>query len=349
MPRSRKSNRSFSSIIRTIQKKTKTTFVRDMRGRHTKQSRLEKRKKILGSCPSSPTCRSCDCPLDLNITTDDGSALVCTQCGVVDDMPVFDTDQVTIPCIIGSPLYRHRYYFGERILQAKNEEPRLSDEELAILSFVFNLYADSGSARWMEAYFTKDHMSMICRHLINRYPKSFWVRRSERWFQYRTYICGETGIRLPVEVSKMLRILFDAYSYYFQVYLKNNGIKKMNITRLDMIILVLLFSLDESLLPKHGWYFLNPNLVNKTPSIHKNYKKVSEVCKLTNERILLEYHKTISPECYHWFRCGNRFTVPDLDDLVDGALGTYLGAIQYAKYCKDNRLGAHWFYTRKLA
>ena len=120
----------------------------------------------------------------------------------------------------------------------------------------------------------------------------------------------------------------------------------MNITQLDMVILILLYSVSPEYLPVYGWYFLNKNLINKTPSVYKNYNIAKEVCEMTNNMILQEYDSSIPVLCYQWFRLGNKFTVPDLDDLVDGALGSELGAIQYANYCKNNRMGAHMYYKR---
>lgn len=338
--------KTYSRLFKTIKKRNLRTKKRDMRGRHTKESRRLRLMAIKENAPRRPTCASCGADLDYGITTDDGSSLVCRSCGVVDSMPIFDTDCIPIQCIKGSPLYRHRYYFGERVLQARNQEPRLSDEELDSLSLVYNTYKASRHIFWYEGFFTKKHMSMICRHLVKKYPKSFWTRRVERWFQYRTYICGQTGCQLPDAVASTLRFLFDAYSRYFQVHIKDFTNRKTNITQLDMVILVLLYSISPEYLPNFGWYFLNRNLINMTPSVFKNYDIVKQVCNAINERILLEYDNTIPIQCYQWFRSGNKLTVPDLEDLVDGALGSELGAIQYANYCKNNTVGAYRFYKR---
>ena len=336
--------KTFPKLFKTIKKRSQRTKKRDMRGRHTKESRSIRRKLIEANLPKIPRCCGCRNELDYGITTDDGSAIVCRHCGVVDELPIFDTDYIPVPCIPGSPLYRHRYYFGERILQARNAEPRLCDEELDSISLVYDLYKSSNSVFWYEGIFTKKHMSMICRHLVKRFPKSFWTRRVERWFQYRTYICGQTGLQLQDDVAFTLRCLFDAYSRYFQLYVQDFKKKKTNITQLDMVILVLLYSISPYYLPEYGWYFLNRNLINMTPSVFKNYDIVKRVCDMVNERILLEYDNTIPKLCYQWFRMGNKLTVPDLDDLVDGALGSELGAVQYANYRKNNTVGAFMFY-----
>lgn len=336
----------YHRVLKTIKKKSQRSKKVDRRGRHTKESRLQRIKSIQESIPRRPTCTGCGANLNYNITTDDGDALVCQSCGVVDPMPIFDTDEISFPCMPGSPLYRHRYYFGERILQARNSEPRLCDDELDILSLVYNWYRDRDPVFWYEGVFTKRHMSMICRHLVKRYPKSSWTRRVERWFQYRTYICGQTGLQLQDDVAATLRLLFDAYSRYFQIYAKGTTKKRMNITQLDMVMMILLYSVSPEYLPVYGWYFLNKNLINRTPSIYKNYHVAREVCNMANERILSEFDHSIHVLCYQWFRLGNKFVVPDLDDLVNGALGSELGAIQYANYCKNNSIGAYYFYKR---
>jgi len=342
----RNAPKTYSRLFKTIKRRNQRNKGPDMRGRHTKESRLRRLQLIRENIPKRPTCSNCTTDLDYGVTTDDGNALVCRSCGVVDSMPIFDTDYVPIPCIPGSPLYRHRYYFGERILQARNQEPRLTDDELDTLSLVYNAYKARDPIFWYEGVFTKKHMSMICRHLVKRFPKSFWTRRVERWFQYRTYICGQTGLQLPDDIASMLRFLFDAYSRYFQLHVKDFENKKTNITQLDMVILVLLYSISPEYLSIYGWYFLNRNLVNMTPSVFKNYRTVKKVCETINERILLEYDNTIPKMCYQWFRLGNKLTVLELDDLVDGALGSELGAIQYANYRKNNSVGAYMFYKR---
>ncbi len=342
----RNAPKSYRRLFKTIKRRNHRNKGPDMRGRHTKESRLRRLQLIQENIPRSPTCCSCDLDLDYGVTTDDGSALVCRNCGVVDKMPVFDTDHVPVPCIPGSPLYRHRYYFGERILQARNEEPRLTDDELDTISLVYDAYKARDPVFWYEGVFTKIHMSMICRHLVKKFPKSFWTRRVERWFQYRTYICGQTGLQLPQDIANILRFLFDAYSRYFQIHSEFHEEKRSNITQLDMVILVLLYSINPEYLSIYGWYFLNRNLINMTPSVFKNYEIVKKVCETINDRILLEYDNSIPKMCYQWFRLGNKLTVLDLDDLVDGALGSELGAIQYANYRKKNAVGAHMFYKR---
>ena len=338
--------RTFTSLIKTIKKQTQRRKKPDMRGRHTKESRLLKVKLFKENIPKTPSCAGCGMELDYGISTDSGDALVCKYCGVVDALPIFDTDQIPVHCLPGSPLYRHRNYFAERILQAKNEEPRLRPEELDSLALVYNIYRSSQGIFWYEGFFTKKHMSMMCKHLVKRFPKSFWTRRVERWLQFRTYICGHTGNRLPDKAAFILRFLFDAYSRYFEIYTNNSNKKKSNITQLDMVILVLLFSIDPQYLPNYGWYFLNRNLINNTPSVKKNYEIVKGVCNMINDRILQEYDNCIPNMCYQWFRIGNKLTVLDLEELVDGALGSELGAIQYANYCKNNQIGSYLFYNK---
>lgn len=334
----------YASIFKKIKRRELRSKKTDMRGRHTKISRMQKMLALKESLPKSQKCASCAAELDPSFTTDSGDALVCRFCGVVDAMPIFDTDIVPLACLPGSPIYRHRYYFGERVRQAKNQEPRFSDEETDMLSMVHNMYQSSGSLFWNESFFTKKHMSLICTHLVKRFPRSFWTRRCERWLQYRTYICGNTGLQLPDHISESLRSLFDAYSIYFQRY--GAGTQKRNITQLDLVILILLYSLNPKYVNLYGWYFLNKNLVNKTNSVFSNYEAAKNICNTINEQILNEYDKTITADCYRWFRNGNKLEVPDLEDLVGAALASNLGAIQYANYCKNNSIGSYLFYKK---
>lgn len=339
----------YRSVFKTIKKQNLRRKLPDRRGRHTKESRAEKLKLILENIKRRPSCENCAHALSFEITTDCGDALVCSVCGVVDSMPIFDSDSDPVPCIKGSPMYRHRYYFGERIKQAKNEEPRFKDGELDILSKVHDLFTGDASLYWDDRFFTKKHMAIMCRLLTKQFPKSFWTRRSERWFQFRTYICGNTGLQLPQDIAVKLRFLFDAYSRYFQIYITDKKQKKKaNITQLDIVILILLFSLDPKYVNDFGWYFLNKNLINRTPSTFKNYTAAKEICEMINQRILKEYFPTIPVICYRWFRLGNSLKVPDLDDLIDCSLGSELGAIQYANYCKQNTVGAYLFYKRNM-
>lgn len=336
----------FASIFKKIKRRNLRFKKIDMRGRHTKESRLQKIKAFKESIPRKPMCTGCGAYLEYGITTESGDALVCRFCGVVDPVPVFDTDTVPMACLAGSPLYRHRYYFGERIRQAKNQEPRFSDEETNALSVVHNIYQSSGTLFWNENFFTKKHMSLICTHLVKQFPKSFWTRRCERWFQYRTHICGNTGMQLPDSISEILRSLFDAYSRYFQIYVTENEKGKKNITQLDLVILILLYSIEPEYVNTYGWYFLNRNLINKTNSVTSNYETAKKICNTINEKILTEYDNTITIECYWWFRSGNKLTVPDLEDLVSAALASTMGAIQYANYRKNNSVGAYLFYKK---
>lgn len=340
--------RQLFKLVKRIKKASGGVRI-DKRGKHTKKSRLLRIELAKKSLPEKPTCNNCQSILDLTVTTREGDAVVCKNCGVVDGIPIFDEETPTIDCRRGSPLYRHRNYFAERILQARNEEPRFRDEELDILSHIYDIYRNSSLLFWNEKFFSKKHCAIICRHLIKVYPNSIFTRRIERWYQYRIYICGNTGNHIPDDIAFLLRALFDAYSHYFEKALKYEGSKKSNITQLDLVILVLLYSIDPKLVNEYGWYFLNHNLINRTPSIFKNYEKIITVCDLVNERILKEFNFTVPVTCYQWFRLGKKFATPDLEDLINAALSSQLGAAQYANYCKNNKMGAYRFYIKNMS
>lgn len=317
----------------------------DRRGRHTKESRLLKLKKAVSSFPKSPTCNGCHSPLDFNSRTVEGDAMVCTKCGVVDEIVFYDDEPPSLAYLRCSPLYRHRNYFAERILQARNEEPRIRDEELDILSHVNDIYKRSSLLFWNDRFFSKKHCALICNQIHRAYGKTVFTRRSERWYQFRVFICGPTGATISHDLATVLRFLFDAYSKYFEIYLKENNIGKSNITQLDLVILALLYNISPYYVNEFGWYFLNHNIINKTESVYKNYREIQTIFGIINERILKEYFFSVPSACYQWFRENPGLILPDLEDLIDCALYSQLGAIQYANYCKQNQLGSYLFYS----
>ena len=307
----------------------------DRRGRHTKADRIAKRKarskhKIL-------RCRGCNYKLDLSIRTEEGDALVCTNCALVDDEPIFDFEAPVLSDEVQRNVYRHRNYFAERLLQARDKEPRFTENELDILSSVYDIYRVQCPILWSEEYFTKKHCARICRLIVKEYPKSVFRRRLERWFQFRNYICGKVGNELPLHVANALKILFDAYSHYFTVYVKRYNLSRKNITQLDLVILVLLYNLCPDLVNEHGWYFLNNNIMNKTPSTRLDMIRIRSICDMINNNILNCYVSSISPDCYGWFREGNKLIRPPLTVLVNRALSNPMGYYQFLAY-RDTKL-----------
>lgn len=305
---------------------------RDRRGRHTKADRIAKYITFKDSI-KIPTCRGCNTVLDTSIHTKEGDAVVCTTCGLVDDNICFDHEAPVLDHLPHSPFYMHKNYYAEKLLQARNKEPRFRDRELDIMSVVFDIFRDKCPLVWSEEHFTKSHCAQICRLITKHYPKSPFVRRVERWYQYRTYICGVTYGEMSESVATQLRCLFDAFSYFFLLYLQENSLPKRNITQLDLVTLVLLYNLSKYDLAHHGWYFLNHNIVNKTKSVYRDIERIQTICDCINQRILtIKYTNNILPQCYQWFRSGNTLKVPDVDSLLDMALYSPLGAIQFAAH-----------------
>jgi hypothetical protein len=275
--------------------------------------------------------------------TQEGDAVVCSSCGLVDNNTCFDLESPTYDYVPRSPFYKHKNYFAERLLQARNTEPRLSEKELDILSIVYDIYRDTCPEVWTERNFTKKHCGTICRLIKSIYPDSPFNRRIERWYQYRVYMCGPAENELPYRVASQLRFLFDAYAEFFIVHLNENGVARRNITQLDLVILVLLYNLDYTYVNKYGWYFLNHNIVNKTPSVYNDRDTIKEVCKKVNERIIFYHSHNIKQNCYRWFRDGHRLKVPTVDKLLDMCLYTKMGVMQYVNYKKNNQVALLYY------
>lgn len=312
---------------------------RDRRGRHTKAERIARIRAAKKSI-SPYLCRGCNKELNSAIRTEEGDAIVCTNCGLVDDNVCFDYEAPVYDHVPRSPLYRHRNYFAEKLLQARNKEPRLSEKELDIISVIYDIYRDHCPDSWNEANFTKRHMGQICRVIKSVYPNSPFCRRIERWYQYRVYICGNSGYDLDFYVASHLRVLFDAYVHYFLIYLEENNFERKNITQLDLVILILMYNLDKTLLAKYGWYFLNHNIVNCTPSIERDLEVIKQVCNMCNTRLLNDKKSyDITTLCYVWFRKHGPLQVPSLKNIITRCMENPLGVMQYVTYRTCNPAG----------
>jgi len=309
----------------------------DRRGRHTKAERLA-RIRAAKATIVNPKCRGCEALLDIMRKTEEGDAVVCTNCGLVDNNTCFDLESPIYDYVPRSPFYKHKFYFAERLLQARNTEPRLSGKELDILSIVYDTYRDICPLVWSEGNFTKKHCGTICRLIKSIYPKCPFNRRIERWYQYRVYMCGSVPNELTYHIASKLRLLFDAYAEFFLIYLQEKGLERKNITQLDLLILTLLYNLDYNYVRQYGWYFLNHNIVNKTPSVYKHRERIKEICRMINERIIFHHSPNIQPNCYRWFREGNRLKVPGIDTILNMCLYSDMGVKQYVNYKKKNHV-----------
>jgi hypothetical protein len=301
-------------VPKCLRKKKSKTY--DRRGKHTKADRANKAKRCTKIIMQN--CRGCNSLLDQYTRTEEGDALVCTNCALVDDGICFEFETPMVSCGVHSNEYRHKNYFAERILQARDEEPRLTSKELDILSSIYDIYRLHCPTLWAEEYFTKKHAARICRLIVKYYPKSRFRRRLERWYQYRNYLCGRTGTELPLHVANALKVLFNVYSHFFSIYIKEMKLCRRNITQLDLVILVLLYNLGPKIIRAHGWYFLTYNILNKTQSTRLDMIRIKGVCRLINENILkAKPTNDIGQECYAWFRAGHRLKVPSLTTLIN--------------------------------
>ena len=311
---------------------------KDRRGRHTKAERLAKIRAAKASIVK-PSCRECCAVLDPAARTEEGDAIVCTSCGLVDNNICFDHEAPIYDYVPRNSLYRHRNYFAEKIRQARNTEPRLAESELDAMSIIYDIYQRHSPVLWSEGMFTKKHAKRICRIIKKQYPDTQWHSRHERWFQYRTYICGDMGLSLPQSVASQLRILFDAYAYYFLKYLEINNMPRHNIAKLDLLILVLLYNISYQCLSEHGWYFLNKNIMNRSRATIKDINEIRTICRLVNEKILsLKDVHMVDPECLRWFRAGNKLVVPKLDILLNFTMNHPMGYVKFVSYYGSSHL-----------
>ncbi len=321
----------------------------DRRGKHTKAERLARIRAAKASIVN-PTCRGCNNVLDTMCKTEEGDAVVCALCGLVDNNTCFDFEPPVFEYVPRSPFYKHKNYFAERLLQARNTEPRLSDKELDILSVVYDTYRDNSPLAWSEGNFTKRHCGTICRLIKKIYPESPFNRRVERWYQFRVYMCGSSFGELPYQVANQLRFLFDAYAEFFLIYLQEKKIPRRNITQLDLVILVLLYNLNPDHVSNHGWYFLNHNIVNMTPSVERDRERIREICEMINERILTHRSQNIKVNCYRWFREGKKMKklkIPTVKRLLNMCLMQPMGLLQYVNYKKNNEVALLYYLDKQ--
>ena len=112
-----------------------------------------------------------------------------------------------------------------------------------------------------------------------------------------------------------------------------------NITKLDMVCLVLLYNISYECLAQHGWYFLNKNILNKSSSAIDDINEIRAVCKLANLHMLdIKPERSISQHCFSWFRNGFRFVVPKLNDLIAYALHHPMGYYNYTSYIGNSHI-----------
>lgn len=318
-------------------KYTKVPKKRDKRGKHTKKERIEKKKSAIVHVL---LCKGCDKELDCTFTTEEGDAIVCRHCGVVDNQQCFDNEAPPFDINKRSPLYMHKNYYAEKLLQSRNKEPRLTSKEIYLLSMVFDIFEAKVPLWWNEIMYTKKHQAQICRLISKCYPKSVFTRRIERWFQYREHIVGDEYVSLPKHLTEKLRLLFDPYCLFFTLYVSKLPYQRKNITQLDLVTLYLLYNIDKDYLTQYGWFFLNHNIINLTPSVYNDLNMIKNIFEEINDNVLtIRHNNTISPDCLAWFRQGNKLKVPTVERILDYVYINYMSMIVYSGFKKNNDAG----------
>lgn len=316
-------------------RKRKIKRSEDKRGKHTKRGR--KNQPISEIC--YPVCENCKTILDINFYTSDMDAIVCRNCGVCDPNPVFDTDIFCKEIVNkGSPLYQHRNYFAERILQARNMEPRFTSKELDILDSIYNIFLSNYPGEWDEHRISKARFGRICRLINKKYPNTVFTRRQERWLQYRIYCTGEIGITLPLDIANILKDFFIPYSFFFVKYQEKIEKKRSNITSLDMIILLIMYNICPDWVSYYGWYFLTKNIVNKTNSVIEDISKIEKIFSLLNENLNNYCIPRMPKSCYEYFVVmKKKLKVCELDTLINLCCLHDMGQLQYSHYIKKSK------------
>lgn len=343
-----------------ICKKTKKFKKKDKRGLHTKESRLQKKRLLLqlnDYTKISSKCKECNNELDPYHYTTDNDAIVCKYCGLCDNNPIFDTDFLPQEIPKRSALYKHRNYFAERLLQARNMEPRFKSSELVVIDNVYNLLLSINPEEWKETNITKHRFGQICRFINKYYKNTVFTRRQERWLQYRIYCTGENDLILPIDVANTLKGFFVVFSYFYTMCiekrkdpqnqkifisttntLNDSPLKKTNIPSLDLLILLLLYNININLLINHGWYFLTKNIVNETPSVLDDLYRISLIFDLINNEFKNYCVQGCGIYMYQFFTEHNKkLKVILIDDILNCVTKNEMGMLQYNSMIKNNK------------
>lgn len=294
----------------------------DMRGRHTKKSREDKRKQLqeyYKKIKETDTCKECG-SFDFRPSSDNDS-YVCIKCGMLSNIQVFDYESpIDTPKSIS--YYLHRNYFAERMRQWSNTEPRFTKDAKNKISSIFTILQEQNPDYWAynELSFSKARFGEICRILNKLYPEDRWNTKLERWLQARSIIYTKKfnpDYHPDFTLIELLKTLFDPVAYCFTNYFKDlNEFKRHNIPKLDLIILFFLYTINEELVIRYGWYFLSEQLYWQSNSIKKDFKRIKVLFDYVNNDFKYNSKTNIIRRAsYSWFR-HNKLKTCDLEHLV---------------------------------
>lgn len=318
---SAKKRRFFARIQRSLRKISKHA---DRRGKHTKASR-EKAQQARAAYLHSLTHRVCvHCSGTQFVDTADQANRVCNQCGLVDEersVPDMDSVSEYIRKSGASSIYRHRNYFAERIRQFNNTEPRFSTLEKSQIYAVQSVLERKIGSEWSPGLLSKDKFGTICRILDQLRPGQRWRQKLERWHQAKIELScrAEYAADLPPsELTHKMKVLFDGFAYIFEKFFRSSSDdqrRRLNIPKLDLVCLLLLYNIDKNQLWRYGWFFMSPQIYWESQSVQRDYERCQQIMLKTNESLVrLEPGAFVRRETLHWFRV-NKFVVPSLNEL----------------------------------
>lgn len=264
----------------------------DRRGRHTKASRQAARAERIKYQIKPANCRECGSGPQFKRECEDGSGTVCTQCGIITHEPLLQhsfkqLDHCTILPAKSAP-YAHRNYISERISQYMDKEPRFTDQEVYDIVCIHGLFRAHYGSEWDPENLTKPHIAEILKTLSKHVPGSRYHVRLERWLQAINLLGGR--ITSDWQIAYKLRIMFDAIAETFAARSHFKTKKQGNIPRIDIIALLCLYSISDEALIENGWYFLNKDIVLRTPSSKKNWRRAVDLLEETNKRYTNKSH-----------------------------------------------------------
>ncbi len=311
-----------------IRKRKQRTYLytsKDKRGRFTKKTKQEKIKALRNYYTIKQTfhCDDCHVESDNWTTTCEGDSYVCIACGTVSqDAILFESavycDQFPQDYNRKNG-YKHRNYFAERIRQFSNTEPRFSKQEQIQIENIHSVLWLENSKLWDPTTMQKPDFAKLFRIMHLAVPHMKWNRRLERWLQAKHILLHYNDIHfdntIPEKLLVDLRLLFDGIAFTFSNDKKDD---RHNIFRLDYICLLLLYTLDPTLVTKHGWYFCDSRLLFKHENSVLIWKNVINLFIDTNIKMRSNrFDKTsIYPETIDWFY-KNTLNTCSLDAMIN--------------------------------
>lgn len=157
--------------------------------------------------------------------------------------------------------------------------------------------------------------------------KSFTNKYSERWLQIKIFICGEdyyTNHICDIPDKELLNELLTEAALVSYVYKHKrvecgiSNIKKKNMIKIDLLFLLLLYSISEETLKQFGWYFTSKKLhsiyidkmvFDKSKQLKKSKKTIEE--DLSTLSLVFNYLNSITDKKRQF-----TFEIATLDEII---------------------------------